>query len=50
MDGEKSKGAVGAVAGAATGRSKKRPGKSKSVPKAAWGKLLSQCSQVWFHC
>lgn len=35
---------------AALGRSKKRPTKStKSGPKAAWGKLLSQCSQVDFH-
>lgn len=42
MDEEKS-----TAAGAAAGRSKKRPTKStKSAPKAAWGKLLSQCSQV----
>ncbi|KAK7277727.1 hypothetical protein RJT34_22742 [Clitoria ternatea] len=41
---EKSNAAGGtAVAGAATGRIKKRP--TKLIPKAAWGKLLSQCSQ-----
>ncbi|OIW12711.1 hypothetical protein TanjilG_24644 [Lupinus angustifolius] len=34
------------TAGAAAGRSKKRVTKStKSAPKAAWGKLISQCSQ-----
>ncbi|XP_028804183.1 uncharacterized protein LOC114759219 isoform X2 [Neltuma alba] len=42
VDGEKSK-LVGAAADA---RSKKRPTKStKTSPKAAWGRLLSQCSQ-----
>ena len=45
-DAEKTK----AVGAAAVGRLKKRPVKStKSNAKAAWGKLLSQCSQVDFH-
>lgn len=37
------------VEAAAAGRSKKRSTKStKTSPKAAWGKLISQCSQVDF--
>ena len=44
---EKSKGVLMAAATTTGGRSKKqRP--SKLSPKVAWGKLLSQCSQVWF--
>ncbi|QHO25763.1 uncharacterized protein DS421_12g383760 [Arachis hypogaea] len=42
VDGEKSS----AAAAAAAGRMKKLSVKSKSGPKTAWRKLLSQCSQV----
>lgn len=42
LDAEKSK-----PVSPASGRGKKRPSKlPKSNPKVAWGKLLSQCSQV----
>ena len=44
VDAEKSKTVV-----PATSRGKRRPSKlPKSAPKEAWGKLLSQCSQVGF--
>lgn len=46
VDAEKSK----VVGVAAVGRSRKRSTKStKTSPKAAWGKLLSQSSQVDIH-
>ncbi|XP_020964464.1 uncharacterized protein LOC107611893 isoform X2 [Arachis ipaensis] len=49
VDGEKSSAAAAlAAAAAAAGRMKKSSVKSKSGPKTAWRKLLSQCSQVWF--
>lgn len=45
VDADKSKAVV-----PASGRGKKRPSKlPKSNPKAAWGKLLSQCSLVGFY-
>ncbi|KAL1331635.1 hypothetical protein HN51_048902 [Arachis hypogaea] len=46
VDGEKSSAAAALAAAAAAGRMKKRSVKSKSGPKTAWGKLLSQCSQI----
>ncbi|KAL1345760.1 uncharacterized protein [Arachis hypogaea] len=48
VDGEKSSAAATLAAAAAAGRMKKPSVKSKSGPKPAWWKLLSQCSQVWF--
>nr|XP_025673450.1 syntaxin-123 isoform X3 [Arachis hypogaea] len=46
VDGEKSSAAAAlAAAAAAAGRMKKSSVKSKSGPKTAWRKLLSQCSQ-----
>ncbi|QHO10250.1 uncharacterized protein DS421_14g488210 [Arachis hypogaea] len=46
VDGEKSSAAAALAAAAAAGRMKKPSVKSKSGPKTAWRKLLSQCSQV----
>ncbi|KAL4301135.1 hypothetical protein AHAS_Ahas17G0270600 [Arachis hypogaea] len=46
VDGEKSSVAAALAAAAAAGRMKKPSVKSKSGPKTAWRKLLSQCSQM----
>ncbi|XP_020961999.1 uncharacterized protein LOC107605994 isoform X1 [Arachis ipaensis] len=48
VDGEKSSAAAALAAAATAGRMKNPSVKSKSGPKTAWRKLLSQCSQVWF--
>ncbi|XP_020962001.1 uncharacterized protein LOC107605994 isoform X3 [Arachis ipaensis] len=46
VDGEKSSAAAALAAAATAGRMKNPSVKSKSGPKTAWRKLLSQCSQL----
>ncbi|QHN93894.1 hypothetical protein HN51_052545 [Arachis hypogaea] len=46
VDGEKSSAAAALAAAATAGRMKNPSVKSKSGPKTAWRKLLSQCSQM----